>query len=207
MMPKLELHFEEMLQGTFNLNELNFLFVFQVNCPGCFVYGIPTVNRLFEEYSKEVNFLGLSTAFEDFEYNNVGNTKALLNSGELIGVTKHYFEKQGYDKYPMKLEFPIAMDALAGENFDLTKAAMNICESNPNYAFWPKFDQNQMQQNVHRYLSSQEKIALTFTQNQMRGTPTFIIFSKEMEILSHQFGHQNINQLKYDLDALLSRNN
>ncbi len=206
-MQKLELHYEEMLQGTFNLKELNFLFAFQVNCPGCFVYGIPTVNRLFEEYSEEVSFLGLSTAFEDFEYNSVDNTKSLLNTGELIGVAQRYFEKQGYDSYPMKLEFPVAMDALANEKFDLTKAAMNICESNPNYAYWPKFDQNQMQQNVLRYLSSQEKISLTFTQNQMRGTPTFIIFNKNMEILSHQFGHQNINQLKYDLDALLSRNN
>ena len=78
MSQKLHLHYSRELQGKFSLKELNFLFVFQVNCPGCFLYGIPTVNQLYLEFGSQVGFLGLSTAFEDFEFNSRENTVKLL---------------------------------------------------------------------------------------------------------------------------------
>ena len=42
--------------------------VFQVNCPGCFMYGIPEAIEIFNKYkSKGVSVLGVATAFEDFD--------------------------------------------------------------------------------------------------------------------------------------------
>jgi thiol-disulfide isomerase/thioredoxin len=53
--------------------------VFQVNCPGCFVYGIPEAIDTFQKYkNKDVVVLGLATAFEDFDKNTLQNLKLLL---------------------------------------------------------------------------------------------------------------------------------
>ena len=65
--------------------KINVAFVFQVNCPGCFIYGIPLLNELFKKYEKEIGFISISTAFEDFELNTEANTIELLNKGELVG--------------------------------------------------------------------------------------------------------------------------
>jgi len=37
----IQLKIDRVLQGSFDLKALN-LFVFQVNCPGCFIYGFPS---------------------------------------------------------------------------------------------------------------------------------------------------------------------
>jgi len=37
----IQLKIDRVLQGSFDLKALNLLFVFQVNCPGCFIYGFP----------------------------------------------------------------------------------------------------------------------------------------------------------------------
>jgi hypothetical protein len=42
--------------------------VFQVNCPGCFLYGIPQAISIYEKYKdKNVKVLGVATAFEDYD--------------------------------------------------------------------------------------------------------------------------------------------
>jgi hypothetical protein len=35
----IRLEIDKVLQGSFDLQPINLLFVFQVNCPGCFLYG------------------------------------------------------------------------------------------------------------------------------------------------------------------------
>ena len=79
MMTTIQLQIDRVLQGLFELKALNLLFVFQVNCPGCFLYGFPLVNSLYWKYHDSgLNVLGLSTAFEDFEFNTAENTELLL---------------------------------------------------------------------------------------------------------------------------------
>ena len=52
--------------------------VFQVNCPGCFLYGIPEAISVYEKYSSEgVRVIGVATAFEDYDKNTLGNLKML----------------------------------------------------------------------------------------------------------------------------------
>ncbi|MGA9153547.1 MAG: hypothetical protein WBZ36_23455 [Candidatus Nitrosopolaris sp.] len=44
-----------------------FVEVFQVNCPGCFIYGIPEAVEMYKKYYKDdLMVLGVATAFEDF---------------------------------------------------------------------------------------------------------------------------------------------
>ena len=56
--------------------------VFQVNCPGCFLYGIPEAIDIYKKYKeKGLAVLGLATAFEDFDKNNLENLQALVSNG------------------------------------------------------------------------------------------------------------------------------
>ena len=46
--------------------------VFQVNCPGCFLYGLPQAISLYEKFKdKNVKVLGVATAFEDYDKNTL----------------------------------------------------------------------------------------------------------------------------------------
>ncbi|MEQ6168482.1 hypothetical protein AAOE16_14905 [Ekhidna sp. MALMAid0563] len=206
-MQKLKLEYCPPTQGEFSLKKLNFLFVFQVNCPGCFMYGIPLVDSLYRDFGEQISFLGLSTAFEDFDLNTAENTNKLISSGEMIGETQKAFSTQGKSKYPIEIAFPIAMDRFADHTFDLKSAAEDICLSNPNFSYWPEFEKNELRKRVTDYLKSQVCIPLTFTLNQMRGTPTFILFNKRYEILRHYFGHQEASNLSNELAEMLSANN
>ena len=104
----LKLHSEPFLQGKFESSSLNVLFVFQVNCPGCFLYALPVVNRLHAEYSDRVSFFGLSTAFEDFDRNTRENTESFLEAGEMTCETLEAFEAKGIRRYPEPPTFPVA---------------------------------------------------------------------------------------------------
>ena len=57
--------------------------VFQVNCPGCFLYGIPEAIEMYKKYHKDgLTVLGVATAFEDFDKNTLENLELLLRSEE-----------------------------------------------------------------------------------------------------------------------------
>ena len=96
-MRRLNLHIDKMVQGEFHPKKLNLLLLFQVNCPGCFVYALPTFNQLYEKYNQQIGFIALSTAFENFDLNTHQNTKLLVDKGELIGETKKALHQQGIE--------------------------------------------------------------------------------------------------------------
>ena len=206
-MQQLALHHQDLLKGTFELKKLNFLFAFQVNCPGCFFYGIPLVNKLYSTYADQVAFLGLSTAFEDYEYNNTKNTQLLLDKNETIGHTKQALKNEGYDSNPSPVLFPVAMDQQADASFDYEKAAETICNINPEYSIWPEFEQIALKKKVLLYLKKLDKISLTFTLNQMRGTPTMMIFNDQYEILYHKFGHTKYEEIEQKLTSIIHQFN
>ncbi len=206
-MQKLALHYDEMLQGSFSLKKLNFLFVFQVNCPGCFLYGIPLINKLFQEFKNEISFLGISTAFEDFEYNNLKNTRLLLEQKKVVGETKKALAQQNSDTFPLSIDFPIAMDKKADASFNFDIAAAQICALNPNYTSWPKEEQTALTERVLQYLKSLESISLTFTLNQLRGTPSLLLFDDNHEVLLHRFGHIDHLEIQKQLKDCIEKFN
>ena len=202
-MQKLQLHYSNMIQGKFDLQKLNLLFVFQVNCPGCFLYGLPVVNRIYHQFRENVSVLGISTAFEDFEFNNLGNTQLLVDKRAVVGETKKALKKYDFEGYPESIDFPIAMDERADSSFNFEDAAEGICRMNSNYESAKSDEKGVFRQRVLAYLRQLPEISLTFTLNQLRGTPSFILFNDQYEILEQWFGHREIEEIQKTLDYFI----
>lgn len=152
-MTKFHLSTEKILQGDFTPQSINLMLIFQVNCPGCFIYALPLAAKLYEQYKNRINILGLSTAFEDFELNTIANTKQLLQSGEMVGVTRQYFLQEQIERYQVPLEFAIAFDRE------------------------------------------------TFHRNFLPGTPSWVVFDQDCNMLVSWFGHKS----EEEVESILGR--
>ncbi len=182
---KLKLRFqEEMIQGKFSLKGLNFLLVFQVNCPGCLIYALPLMNRIHQDQRlSHISLLALSTAFEDFEFNTREHTEALVHSNDLVGASKEMFQSNGYDKLPYSIDFPVAMDNVITSDKDFIEMAAELSGTE----VFQSVDSEQITQ----YLRQIQSVHYTFAANAMQGTPTFVLFNDSYTILSTWFGHRN----------------
>ena len=206
-MQKLLLQYDVILNGKFSLKRLNFIFVFQVNCPGCFLYGFPLVNQLYKDFAQNISFLGISTAFEDFDLNNEKNTRLLLEHKEVVGETKKTLHLQGLQNFSLPIDFPIVMDKKADASFDYDLATVQLCKLHPYFSAWSESEQTAFVQNALKYLKGQESISLTFTLNQLRGTPTFLLITDTCEILYHSFGHVDHLELQRQLNHFVDKLN
>jgi len=204
-MPEFHIRIERVLQGRFEFRRLNLLLVFQVNCPGCFIYAFPEAQRIREVHGSEhFGVFGLSTAFEDFEYNTLEHTRLLLEESYLVGATRQYFQSQRRDFSAEAIDFPVAFDkqGTASEIFD--DADLDAFCDRAGLA--TRFDSNSTdppstRSRVRDYLSAQPQLCYTFTINQLPGTPTWILFDNQFDLLARWFGHLP----SHDVDALLQR--
>jgi len=205
-MSKFHLNTQELVQGKFTPKKLNIAFVFQVNCPGCFIYGFPIMNDLYQAFNEKVGFIGVATAFEDFEFNNEANLKLLLHDGTLVGETKKYYaSKYGTSQYSEIPNFPVAFDSMTtSEQFIGSNKIELICEAIPNFTNFSEIEKEILITKVKSYYSQIPLLAETFTLNQLQGTPSFIIFDDNHNILAVYFGHQSVDLLKTKLEDILA---
>src|SRR5919109_4842204 len=143
--------------------------VFQVNCPGCFIYGIPEAIEIYRRYNdKGVTVLGIATAFEDFDKNTLENLKLLLLTGEVIGETRKTLTQYGLliggNKLAYKIPFPVAMDFLKKESIVLSESRiMDFIESNvPDFRSYSESNKSILIERVKNYLKTKQYSALTF---------------------------------------------
>ena len=115
--------------GPISLNDLVgsvvMIEVFQVNCPGCFIYSLPKAVELYEKYHEHgLVVIGLATAFEDYDKNTFENLQKLIVNGEVIGET--YKALNRYDKLTedhkllWKIPFPVGMDRVVTDTEPVT---------------------------------------------------------------------------------------
>ena len=72
--------------------------VFQVNCPGCFLHGIPEAINIYNKYHSEgVTVLGVATAFEDFDKNMAMAKRVMWLGGPELDS---YLEETGLGNDP-----------------------------------------------------------------------------------------------------------
>ena len=183
----IQLKIDRVLQGSFDLKALNLLFVFQVNCPGCFIYGFPLVSKLHRKYRQSgLNVMGLSTAFEDFDYNTAASTELLLTQMKLVGETRRSLG----EFYSQAIYFPIATDQLTtGDALATPENIEFLCTSIASFNQLSSLEQAALCQKVSAYLRRNDKTSATFTLNHLPGTPSFLLIDQNLQLLDGWFGH------------------
>jgi len=168
--------------------------VFQVNCPGCFLYGIPEAINIYNKYHSEgVTVLGIATAFEDFDKNTKENLELLLKTGEVIGDTKEGLSQHGKlvdSKLPYKIPFPVGMDSLIKETGDINELRIKnfINKQIPDFDSQSEDYKNQIIHRVKEYLKSKEYSAETFEEYSLNGTPSTIVVDRKGILRDVSFG-------------------
>ena len=182
--------------------------VFQVNCPGCFIYGIPASIELYNKYHKDgLTVLGMATAFEDFDKNTLDHLELLLTTGETIGDTLNALGQYGKlngTKLLYKIPFPVAMDSLkkASESIGQEKI-MEIVDANiPNFDSYSPEQKAELIERVKQYLRSKEYSAETFEEYALRGTPSSILIDKKGILRDVSFGQNGL--LESRIQSLLN---
>ena len=168
--------------------------VFQVNCPGCFMYGIPEAIEIFNKYkSKNVSVLGVATAFEDFDKNTLKNLELLVETGKVVGETEKMLGQHGQlngDKITYKIPYPIAMDSLIKQSDDVTKEQMDLLikKQIPDFDSQPENYKNEIYDRVKNYFLSKEYSAETFEMYALPGTPSSILIDRKGILRDVSFG-------------------
>ena len=180
--------------------------VFQVNCPGCFLYGIPEAINIYNKYKDEgVRVLGIATAFEDFDKNTLENLKMLAETGEVIGETQKalsmYGQLQEGNKMAYKIPFPLGMDKLTKANGEISheKILQFIYPQIPDFDSQPEEYKNQIIQRVKDYMKSKEYAAETFEKFALQGTPSTILVDRKGVLRDVSFGQST------DIEAMIQK--
>ena len=182
--------------------------VFQVNCPGCFMYGIPESIEIYNKYKSEgVSVLGMATAFEDFDKNTLENLQLLLETGETVGETKKMLSQYGGsdgDKISYKIPYPVAMDSLIKQSGEASKEKMDSLIKNqiPNFDEQPEDYKKQIYDRVKDYFMSKEFSAETFEMYALPGTPSSILVDRKGILRDITFGQNGLLESK--IQALLN---
>lgn len=197
------LHVSEWVQGLptnidKNIGKVVLVEVFQVNCPGCFMYGLPNAIEIYKNNSREdVVVLGLATAFEDYDKNTLDNLKLLLSSGKVIGETfnalNQYRQLVDNDKLNYKIPFPVAMDMLHKNTQDFSdNKVLDFIESTiDNYNSYSEPDKKVLFDRVKQYLKNKKYSAMTFDEYKLQGTPSAILIDKKGNLRNVFFGVNN----------------
>ncbi len=173
--------------------------VFQVNCPGCFLYALPKAIQLHEHYhDKGLKIIGLATAFEDYDKNTLGNLERLLETGEVIGETLKALTHQGMltdGKLEWRLPFPVGMDRVRPETEALTQERIIGYTRNCLPGFDGLSEERKLTalNQIRNYLQQKTMKAETFERFALQGTPSSILFDRKGHLQNVAFG-QSENQ-------------
>jgi thiol-disulfide isomerase/thioredoxin len=168
--------------------------VFQVNCPGCFLYALPEAVELHRKYAGAgLTVLGVATAFEDFDKNTLENLRRLVERNEVIGETFKALNQHGQldeGRLSYRIPFPLAMDQLIERQGEITE--VDILEfihgRLPNFDRQSDAYRQQIAKQVRGYLESLRYRAETFERFQLKGTPSQILVDKQGVLRACEFG-------------------
>jgi thiol-disulfide isomerase/thioredoxin len=168
--------------------------VFQVNCPGCFLYALPEAVELHRKYGDAgLTILGVATAFEDFDKNTLENLRRLVERNEVVGETLKALKQHGQldqGRLPYHIPFPLAMDQLIERQSEISDTDILdfIHGRLPNFDQQPDAYRQQITEQVRGYLKSLRYRAETFERFQLKGTPSQILVDKRGVLRASEFG-------------------
>jgi hypothetical protein len=168
--------------------------VFQVNCPGCFLYSLPQAIDLYARYVQSgLQVLGVATAFEDFDKNTLYNLQRLLQNGTLVGESLRALSAQGLardGRWLCSIPFQVAMDSLVENRQVVDDIAVvdYIHQHVPGFDAGSADDQQHIMRRVKRYLQRLEYRAETFELYGLQGTPSHIVVDRQGILRAKHFG-------------------
>jgi hypothetical protein len=168
--------------------------VFQVNCPGCFLYSLPKAIQLHETYKeKGLVVIGLATAFEDYDKNTLGNLQRLIETGEVIGETLKALTRQGMltdNKLEWRLPFPVGMDRVLPDTEPVTteRVLRYTRDWLPGFDELGEDKKQAALQQIRNYLQQKTMKAETFERFSLQGTPSSILFNRNSHVQDVSFG-------------------
>ncbi|OQK15344.1 thiol-disulfide isomerase [Methyloprofundus sedimenti] len=181
--------------------------VFQVNCPGCFLYSLPQAISLHQKYfDKGLVILGMATAFEDFDKNTLENIELLATQNKVTGETLRALTENNHlinGQLPFHIPFPLAMDQITKHKNEITNNEVDLFIKLhfPDFIHQNERQKKQTQQNVLSYLQSRLSTAETFKLYNLQGTPSHIVIDKKGRLKACEFGH--FSDLEWLISALL----
>ena len=182
--------------------------VFQVNCPGCFLHGIPEAIDIYHRYGNDgVRVLGLATAFEDYDKNTLENLEALAKNGHVIGETHRALVQYGRlqnGSLPYRIPFPLGMDTLTPSEDAVTdQKVLDFIKSQlPNFDSEPSYRKRDLIDRVRNYMLSKKYAAHTFENYALQGTPSTILIDRKGILRDVSFGQPGVATAK--IRALLN---
>ena len=182
--------------------------VFQVNCPGCFLYSLPQAIDLYQRYSKKgLTILGVATAFEDFDKNTLESLELLISQNKVFGETLRVLQENQQlidGRLPYHLPFPVAIDLLTKiqKQFSQDEIKNLINQYAPDFSNKNEDDQQLTQKQALSYLQSQLYTAETFNLYGLQGTPSHIIIDKQGILKACELGY--FSDLEWLITSLLS---
>ena len=168
--------------------------VFQVNCPGCFIYSLPKAIALHEKYQQQgLVVIGLATAFEDYDKNTLENLQKLVATGEVIGETFKALNQYGVlsqGKLAWKIPFAVGMDRVVAETEPVTdeRVYRYASEFLPEFEKFSDEQKKSVLQQVRRYMEQKSMKAETFERFALQGTPSCILFDRKGQLKDVSFG-------------------
>ncbi len=168
--------------------------VFQVNCPGCFIGGLPEVIQTYMTFrEKPLTVWGLATAFEDYHLNTLDNLKKLMDTGEVVGETMAMLSERdmlSMGRLQYFMPFPVAWDQVVKRAGGVQGDEVQqwIERDFPDFENMPEHHRTQIEKQIREYLEKKEYDALTFDQYGLRGTPSTLIIDKKGIVRHKLFG-------------------
>lgn len=168
--------------------------VFQVNCPGCFIGGLPEAIEVYRKFrDRPLVVWGLATAFEDFGLNTLDNLKRLVQQGEVVGATQMALLESGQlegGRLPYTLPFPVAWDKVVKRSGEATPEEIDqfLARDFPDHENMPGYIKDQVKSQIKTYLSRKQYDARTFDRYGLRGTPSSILIDKKGVLRHKLFG-------------------
>ena len=190
------------------LGQVVLIEVFQVNCPGCFLYSLPQVIDLHQRYNdKGLTVIGIASAFEDFELNTLENLKLLMEENKVIGETQRTLQGTNRlidGRLAYHIPFPVAMDKINKQLTETTDEEVEIFITKhvPDFINHTESEQIQFKKKVLSHLNSRFFTGETFKLYKLIGTPSTIVIDKRGILKAREFGR--FTDLEWLITSLLA---
>jgi peptide-methionine (R)-S-oxide reductase len=201
------LQIESIVQGEWPSAPLTLLFVFRLDCPGCFLYGMGEAAAIASFFApSELQVAGLCTAFAHFDTDIESFLRRYLKTGALHPTVAAAFMQETVSHRPPPPKFPIAVDRITTPEAFLNGDTLQwFYKLNPKYPLLTMEDIKNINRQAQFFYRQFLMIAHTFALNFLRGTPSLVLLNNRRERIADWLGHQDPAPLAHQIRILTKR--